>query len=163
MGSIILITLIFSPVIVKNYKYWNFWFYGSNHYSIKENSFLWYLTIKESEVCNFPVIKPLNEVSFNYLGESNQDIIVCEVEYKSNESYNTLINEINDKLKLAYNGDVKFSSTFCPSMWDGRQMLMDTLYSAEISDNDCINISLEKESDNSIIVTAFIFNEFEDE
>ena len=161
LGSVTLMILIFSPFLIKKHLQWNFWFYASNHYSIKEDTLLWYLTIKDSELYNFPIIESVKETSFNYLADSNQGFIVCEVEYKSNESYDTLINKINDGLKLTYNSQVKFSSTSCPSMWDGRQTLMDTLYSAKISNNDCINISLEKDGDSSIIVTAFIFNEFD--
>ncbi|MEZ4848441.1 MAG: hypothetical protein R3B93_07455 [Bacteroidia bacterium] len=72
----------------------------NDHHDVKRGTFLWYVTMDNPTITEFPVIFPNGEVVYNSIGGDSPNIGTgWEIEYESIAGYQELIHEIVEYLE----------------------------------------------------------------
>jgi len=72
-----------------------------DHNNIKKGTFLWYVTMDDKTITEFPIIKQIGEVQYNSLGGDSPSISAgWEIEYLSSINYENSTNKIIPYLNL---------------------------------------------------------------
>ncbi|WP_298476947.1 hypothetical protein [uncultured Maribacter sp.] len=71
-----------------------------NHYDVKKGSFLWYATMDNKAIANFPVFESVGKVKHNSIGGDSPNIGTgWEIEYESTAEIEELSDRITEYLK----------------------------------------------------------------
>ena len=71
-----------------------------NHYDVQKGTFLWYVTMDNRTITQFPIIEPSGKVTFNKIGGDGPSIATgWEIEYLSSNDIESLEAEIIPYLK----------------------------------------------------------------
>lgn len=91
--------ILFFPLLFFYFSYL-FGLTLDNHYDVKKGTFLWYATMDNTTITNFPLIKPKSRVTYNSIGGDGSNIGTgWGIEYVSEEENQILVNKIIVYLK----------------------------------------------------------------
>src|SRR5690606_14270866 len=72
----------------------------NNHYNVKKGTFLWYATMDNKTITEFPVIEPIGGETYNKIGGDGPNIATgWEIEYESRADIETLTEKFVEYLK----------------------------------------------------------------
>ena len=70
------------------------------HFDVKKGTLLWYATMDNKTITQFPILKPVNNVRYNSIGGDSPEIGAgWEVEYLSQENYQQIESTLIEYLK----------------------------------------------------------------
>lgn len=71
-----------------------------NHYNVKKGTFLWYATMDNETITEFPVFEPVGKATYNSIGGDSPNIGTgWEIEYESKSDITFLTDKITEYLK----------------------------------------------------------------
>ena len=116
-----------------------------DHNDVKKGTFLWYATMDNETITEFPIIKSKEKVTYNSIGGDGPNIATgWEISYSSSENHNTLSNTIMEYLKSNGFSVSKVEKTQC--YWKGRFKTSNSnqLYSGTNKKGECLDLQISK-------------------
>ena len=117
-----------------------------NHYDVKKGTFLWYATMDNNTITDFPLIKPKSRVIYNSIGGDGPNIGTgWGIEYVSEEENQMLVKKIIDYLK-SEGYEIK-EVTETQYYWPGKNKKNETnqLFSGANEKGESLDIMFEKQ------------------
>jgi len=97
---IVITSLILFPILGLLYFSFLFGIALDDHYDVKRGTFLWYATMDNKTITEFPILEPIENAIYNKIGGDGPNIATgWGVEYNSEKSTEVLSSNIIDYLK----------------------------------------------------------------
>lgn len=95
----VLVIILFFPLVLLYLSYL-FGLAIDDHYDVKKGTFLWYATMDNETITEFPVFEANGKVKYNSIGGDSPSIATgWEIEYTSKTDIETLTNQIVEYLE----------------------------------------------------------------
>jgi len=149
-------TFLFFPLLFIYFSYL-FGLAFDNHYDVKKGTFLWYATMDNNTITNFPLIKSKSCVTYSSIGGDGPNIGTgWGIEYVSEEENQILVDKINVYLKSKGYEIEEVSET--QYYWKGKNKKNETnqLFSGANEKGESLDILFERQEDELIKVECTI-------
>lgn len=121
-----------------------------NHYDVKKGTLLWYATMDNSTITEFPILNPVSKIKFNSIGGDSPNIGTgWGIEYESKTDIETLTKQIvkyieNDGYEIKAVKETQF-------YWIGKNKKnkMNRLYSGSNEKGESLDLFIEKQSNKT--------------
>lgn len=140
--------ILFFPLLFFYFSYL-FGLALDNHYDVKKGTFLWYATMDNNTITDFPIIKSKSRVTYNSIGGDGPSIGTgWGIEYVSEEENQILVKKIIDYLKSE--GYEIMEVTETQYYWTGKNKKNKTnqLFSGANEKGESLDILFEKQVKN---------------
>lgn len=146
LGFFIPITLLyFLFVVVSGFD---------RHYDVKKGTLLWYATMDNKTITQFPIIKPTEKATYNSLGGDSPEIgAEWEIQYTSEEKRTILSSEILNYLKKE---GFKIKQVESPKNYWKENNKSIKSYSGSNKKGESLNLLLIEQNDNLIKINCEI-------
>ena len=128
-----------------------------NHYDVKRGTFLWYATMDNETITNFPIIEPAGEVRFNSIGGDSPNIGTgWGIEYESAESIKPVSKQLIQYLRSeGYNIQPVERTQY---YWIGRHEKSENneLYSGSNEIGESLDLLIERKDNESTRIECSI-------
>ena len=119
-----------------------------NHYDVKKGTFLWYATMDNETITDFPVFESVGKVTYNSIGGDSPNIGTgWEIEYESKSDITLLTDRITEYLK---NEGYEIKSVSEPQYnWkvDFKKNETNELFSGSNDKGESLDLLLQKQID----------------
>lgn len=119
-----------------------------NHYDVKKGTFLWYATMDNKTITDFPVFESVGKVTYNSIGGDSPNVGTgWEIEYESKSDITLLTDRITEYLK---NEGYEIKSVIEPQYnWkvDVKKNKTNELFSGSNDKGESLDLLLQKQID----------------
>lgn len=128
-----------------------------DHYDVKKGTFLWYATMDNKTINEFPVIEPTGGATYNKIGGDGPNISTgWEIEYESRADIETLSEKFVEYLKSdGYKLEAVLETQF---YWTGKNQKNETnrLYSGSNEKGESLDLLLQIQNNGLITIECSI-------
>ena len=128
-----------------------------DHRNVQPGTFLWYATMDNSAITDFPQIEPIGQVRFGSIGGDSPNIGTgWEIEYTSEAKPELVIQQITDYLQQAgYDLEAVDQTRY---YWIGKNKKSNTnvLYSGSNEKGEALDLYIQKMSSNRVEIECSI-------
>jgi len=128
-----------------------------DHYDVKKGTFLWYATMDNKAITEFPVIEPIGGATYNKIGGDAPSIATgWEIEYESRADIETLTEKFVEYLKSdGYELEAVLETQF---YWTGKNNKNETnrLYSGSNEKGESLDLFLQRQNNGLTTIECSI-------
>ncbi len=128
-----------------------------DHYDVKKGTFLWYATMDNKTITEFPIIEPIGDATYNKIGGDSPNIATgWEIEYESKADIETLTEKFVEYLKsYGYELEAVLETQF---YWTGKNKKNETnrLYSGSNEKGESLDLLLQRQNNGLTTIECSI-------
>ena len=157
LKRIIIVSVILFPILIFLCFAYMFSIAFEDHYDVKKGTLLWYATMDNKTITEFPVIEPNGRATYNRIGGDSPSIAAgWEIEYISYANSEVLIKQILDYLEKRGFTINEVEERYW--YWWNKKTELDRLYSGANKKGEGLDLAfLKKENGMTEIVCTIVY------
>lgn len=129
-----------------------------NHYDVKRGTLLWFMTMDNATINDFPLIKSISKPVFNKIGGGGPGISAgWEIEYTSAATYGELTKSINQFLTSKGYRIKEVAEPACVTWTEVDHKSTTHFFSAQNENGECLDLCLDVSNNTVRVEVTLLF------